>query len=43
MHKNLVDWLRCPFCGTSMTLVENEALVRNGDGIESGVVGVSDR
>jgi len=39
MHKNLVDLLRCPFCGMSVTLVENEALVRTADRIESGVLG----
>lgn len=39
MHLTLLDILRCPFCGTRLTLVENEALVRHGDEIESGVLG----
>ena len=39
MHEHLLDLLRCPFCGTRLSLVENEALVRAGDRIESGVLG----
>ena len=35
----LLDLLRCPFCGTRVSLVENDALVRAGDRIESGVLG----
>lgn len=39
MHENLLDLLRCPFCGTRVSLVDNDALVRTDDGIESGVLG----
>ena len=39
MHEHLLDLLCCPFCGTRLSLVENEALVRAGDRIESGVLG----
>jgi uncharacterized protein YbaR (Trm112 family)/SAM-dependent methyltransferase len=39
MHQDLLDMLRCPFCGTSLSLVDNDALVREGDRIESGVLG----
>src|SRR5881628_2544707 len=39
MHETLLDLLRCPFCGTRLSLVDNEALVRDGDRIESGVLG----
>src|SRR5262245_33796840 len=39
MRHSLLDLMRCPFCGTRFTLVENEALVRRDDEIESGVLG----
>src|SRR5262245_13884739 len=39
MQDALLDLLRCPFCGTRVSLVENEALVRAGSCIESGVLG----
>src|SRR5262245_3755838 len=39
MTPQLLDLLRCPFCGTHLSLVENDALVRDGDRIESGVLG----
>jgi uncharacterized protein YbaR (Trm112 family) len=39
MHETLRDLLRCPFCGTRLSLVENDALVRVGDRTESGVLG----
>ena len=39
MHDTLLDLLRCPFCGTRLSLVENDALVRRGAEIESGVLG----
>jgi len=39
MHETLLDLLRCPFCGTRLSLVDNEALVRSGALIESGVLG----
>ena len=39
MHVTLLDMLRCPFCGTCLHLVDNAALARRGDHIESGVLG----
>lgn len=39
MHQSLLDLLRCPYCGTRLSLVDNDALVRAGDDIESGVLG----
>lgn len=39
MREALLDLLRCPFCGSGLTVVENEALVRAGGRIESGVLG----
>jgi uncharacterized protein YbaR (Trm112 family) len=39
MDEDLLDLLRCPFCGTRLSVVENEALVRSGGRIESGVLG----
>ena len=34
-----LDLLRCPFCGTRLSVVENPALDRKRDRIESGVLG----
>ncbi|MGE0815850.1 MAG: hypothetical protein AB7O28_11490 [Vicinamibacterales bacterium] len=39
MRQSLMSRLRCPYCGTRLTAVENDALVRDGDGIAAGVVG----
>jgi uncharacterized protein YbaR (Trm112 family) len=39
MHASTLDILRCPFCGTRLTLVDHDALRRAGDRIESGVLG----
>jgi uncharacterized protein YbaR (Trm112 family) len=39
MHTSLLDVLRCPFCGTGLAVVENDALVGDGDDIEEGVLG----
>jgi len=39
MHDTLLDLLRCPFCGTRLSLVEHDALVRRGADVESGVLG----
>src|SRR5688572_3474656 len=39
MHFSLLDLLRCPFCGTKLALVENEALARAGERVVSGVLG----
>lgn len=33
MREDMIGLLRCPFCGTAMSLGENEALVRTGDRI----------
>lgn len=39
MHESLLNLLRCPFCGTPFTLVDNAALCRRGAEIETGVLG----
>src|SRR6185369_15263974 len=39
MDASLLDVLRCPFCGTHLDLVDNEALVRDGSRIVWGVLG----
>lgn len=39
MLAEVLRWLRCPFCGTTLDLVENEALVRTADEVTSGVLG----
>jgi uncharacterized protein YbaR (Trm112 family)/ubiquinone/menaquinone biosynthesis C-methylase UbiE len=39
MDASLLDILRCPFCGTRLTLVDNPALARTDNEIESGVLG----
>jgi uncharacterized protein YbaR (Trm112 family)/SAM-dependent methyltransferase len=39
MDVSLLDVLRCPFCGTRLDLVDNEALVRDGSRIVWGVLG----
>lgn len=39
MHDALIDLLRCPYCGTGLSLVDNDALVRTGGDVESGVLG----
>lgn len=39
MTESLLRLLRCPFCGTRLQLVGNNALIRHGDRIESGVLG----
>lgn len=39
MQLSELDVLRCPFCGTGLSLVENDALVRDGDALVSGVLG----
>ena len=39
MHASLLDILRCPFCGTAVSIVENDALAREGARIEEGVLG----
>jgi uncharacterized protein YbaR (Trm112 family) len=39
MRIETLSILRCPFCGTRLTLVENDALWRVGDRVEAGVLG----
>lgn len=39
MHESLLAVLRCPFCGTHLSPVENQALVRHAGRIGSGVLG----
>lgn len=39
MRADTLDILRCPFCGTRLQLVDNDALRRVGGRIESGVLG----
>ncbi len=39
MQTALLPLLRCPFCGTALELVDNAALVRRGDHIDSAVIG----
>lgn len=39
MHTGLLDILRCPYCGTEFSIVENNALARAGDHVEEGVLG----
>lgn len=39
MRKELLDLLRCPFCGTRLSLVDSGACVRIEDDIVSGVLG----
>ncbi|HIE60728.1 MAG TPA: hypothetical protein EYQ02_03350, partial [Microbacterium sp.] len=39
MHLSLLDILRCPFCGTAVSIVENDALSHDSDRIDVGVLG----
>jgi uncharacterized protein YbaR (Trm112 family)/SAM-dependent methyltransferase len=39
VRATLVAILRCPFCGSRLTLVDNQALERTHERIESGVLG----
>ena len=39
MQATLLDWIRCPFCGTRLQLVDNAALARDDARIEAGVLG----
>ena len=41
MHVGLLDILRCPFCGTAVSIVENDALAREGAHIDRGCSGAS--
>ena len=39
MHDSLLEILRCPYCGTSLSLVDNDALLRSGPHVERGILG----
>jgi uncharacterized protein YbaR (Trm112 family) len=39
MDASLLELLRCPFCGTRLDLVDNDALARDGARIQWGVLG----
>lgn len=39
MHESLLSLLRCPFCGTRLSPVDNHALIRHHGRIVSGVLG----
>jgi uncharacterized protein YbaR (Trm112 family) len=39
MHATTLGLLRCPYCGSRLIIVENDALARRGDDIESAVLG----
>jgi uncharacterized protein YbaR (Trm112 family)/SAM-dependent methyltransferase len=39
MLASTLAWLRCPFCGTTLDVVDNQALVRTADHISAGVLG----
>ncbi|MEP7338028.1 MAG: methyltransferase domain-containing protein [Acidobacteriota bacterium] len=38
MNVNLLDILRCPFCGSTLTLEEGESLERFGEEIANGII-----
>src|SRR5947207_13619893 len=38
MKVNLLDILRCPFCGSTLSLEEGESLERRGDEVVSGII-----
>jgi uncharacterized protein YbaR (Trm112 family)/SAM-dependent methyltransferase len=39
MHEGLLELLRCPFCGSRLSVVEGRALVRDGSEVTHGVLG----
>ena len=39
MRIALLDWMRCPFCGTRLRLVDDAALARTETRVETGVLG----
>ena len=39
MRITLLDWMRCPFCGTRLRLIDNAALTRTETRVEAGVLG----
>lgn len=39
MHVSAIEWLRCPFCGTRLAVVDASPQVRQGDDLVSGVLG----
>jgi len=39
MQLSMLEWLRCPFCGTRLNLVDSSPVVRTGQELTSGVLG----
>src|SRR5687768_17262741 len=39
MHRSLLEILRCPYCGTALSLGDDDVLVREGDDVVRGVLG----
>ena len=39
MHTDLLEILRCPYCGTELAIIENDALVLDGSTLHQGVLG----
>ena len=39
MLRDILTWLRCPFCGTNLSLVNNNALEATGTKVTFGVLG----
>jgi uncharacterized protein YbaR (Trm112 family) len=39
MHVSLLEVLSCPYCGSPLSVVQNDALVRTGDEIVRGLLG----
>jgi uncharacterized protein YbaR (Trm112 family) len=39
MHLSTLEWLRCPFCGTRLAIVETSPVEKSGDELTSAVLG----
>lgn len=39
MHLNILELLRCPFCGTRLALVDSSPVIRSGEDLVAGVLG----
>ncbi len=39
MHLNMLEWLRCSFCGSRLEIVDASPIARTGDDVASGVLG----
>jgi len=39
VHPRLLEILRCPYCGTALSIVENDALVMDATHVEQGTLG----